>query len=80
MPQMKALKSLRGDYGNVVPGQVFECNDQHAESLASRGLAIYHRSAPTYETKVVTPAPVQPPIVVVQVEPKQSKQQHRRNR
>ena len=77
MPKMKATRGLRGDYGTIAPDQIFECNDQTAESLASRGLAVYHFAGPIYETKVVVPQPAQMvPIVPPLAD---ASQRHQRN-
>src|SRR4051812_11371252 len=52
-----ANKQLCGDYGDVVAGQVFECDDATARQLLANNL-VRQAAAPRiiYDTKVVTPA------------------------
>lgn len=63
MPKLVALRSIYGDYkggsatgvraGLIHPGEVFEADDQQAESLETRGLAYRY-----YEPRVFTPKTV----------------------
>ena len=64
MPEMVAIRQLHGTGYDAGPGQRFTCSEEVAEDLAARGLATYHQPplVRTYETKVIVPAPVQPPI------------------
>lgn len=49
-----AGRQLRGSYGLLVTGEVAEVDDEVAQSLIKRGLAI-ERGAIEYQTKVVSP-------------------------
>ena len=54
--QVIANRQLRGEYGIVVPDQLFECSDETAQELLKSGL-VRNALPPRvqYETKVITP-------------------------
>lgn len=61
---MKTMRALRPIHGMVmaVPGQIFVCANEVAESYASRGLAEYvWTQSATFERKDLQP--VEPPVV-----------------
>lgn len=62
MPRLTAIRQLCGNYsrnwpfGIIPPGAAFECDDETAESLESRGLAERFRP-PAVDLKALFPAP-----------------------
>lgn len=66
MPLLKAIRQLHGDYGTIAAGELFECDQETAESLEARGLACLYRPPvarpplagkmmPSFDNKAVQP-------------------------
>lgn len=55
--RLTALRQLTGDYGTVVPGEIFSVPDDVGRQLLSKGVAAFADPPRiVYETKVVTPS------------------------